>query len=252
VRRIFTLARALAVLVACLVLPPAALAQGGPPLVTDDPDTPGAGKWEVNYAAILRRTPGRWEVAAPDVDMNYGWGERVQLKLDIPWVFARETGEPWKSGLGNANAGVKWRFIDADHAGYSVSTYPQVAWNTLPSSARRGITDTRREFLLPIEVSKDIGEVGYDAEVGRNFVASGVSQWIAGVIVAPKCGERCEGLFEVHETYAPHEHETLLNAGLRWKLGESMSLLVAAGREFGTSADDRRHALLYLGLQVLR
>ena len=30
----------------------AARAQGGPPLVTDDPDTPGDGHWEINLAAI--------------------------------------------------------------------------------------------------------------------------------------------------------------------------------------------------------
>jgi hypothetical protein len=244
--------RALAILAAGLLLPPAALAQGGPPLVTDDPGTPGAGKWEVNYAAILQRTPHRWEVAAPDVDMNYGWGERLQLKLDVPWVLARDSGDPWKSGLGKGDVGVKWRFLDEDQAGYSVSTYPQLGWNILPSSARRGITDAQREFFLPIEVSKEVAEVGYGAEIGRNFVSRGVSQWMAGVIVAPKCGEKCEGLFEVHETYATHEHETLVNIGFRWQVGESMSLLAAAGREFGTSADDQRHVLLYLGLQVLR
>ena len=42
-------------------------------------------------------------------------------------------------------------------AGFSVSTFPQYTWNILESSARRGITDTTREFLLPIEVAKKVG-----------------------------------------------------------------------------------------------
>ena len=136
-----------AVLFACLAfLSPLSWAQGGPPLVTDDPETPGAGKWETNFAVIYQRTrAGRSEVAAPDIDMNYGWGERIQLKLDVPWVFARESGEPWKSGLGKGDVGVKWRFIDEEKSGYSVSTYPQYVWNILPSSASRGITDTERD-----------------------------------------------------------------------------------------------------------
>ena len=87
-------------------------AQGGPPLVTDDPETPGDGKWEINVGAIATHTRGRWEIAAPDADINYGWGDRVQLKLDVPRVTARDDGQHWKSGAGEGNAGVKWRFID--------------------------------------------------------------------------------------------------------------------------------------------
>jgi hypothetical protein len=43
----------------------AAVAQGGPPLVTDDPETPGDGHWEINLATIASHTSGRWEIAAP-------------------------------------------------------------------------------------------------------------------------------------------------------------------------------------------
>src|SRR2546425_12967779 len=86
-------------------------AQGGPPLVTDDPETPGNGHWEINLAATGAHTSGQWDIAAPDVDINYGWGEHVQLKLDVPWLFVHETDQPWKSGLGAPDLGVKWRFV---------------------------------------------------------------------------------------------------------------------------------------------
>ena len=49
-----------------------ARAQGGPPLVTDDPGTPGAGKWEVNVAFTMDRTSDSGLYGAPLVDMNYG------------------------------------------------------------------------------------------------------------------------------------------------------------------------------------
>jgi hypothetical protein len=244
--------KANAFLLLCLsVASTVSLAQGGPPLVTDDPETPGAGKWEINHAVIGQRTPGRWEIAAPDLDINYGWGENIQLKLDVPWVFARNDGEPWKSGLGRGDVGVKWRFVDEDKAGFAVSTYPQFGWNILPSSARRGITTDEREFLLPVEISKKVGDVGYDVELGRNFVHGGESQWVAGLIVAPKCGEKGECLFEVHHTYSSEEHQTLVNIGLRWKLAEKASLLAAVGREFGTSSEEQRRALIYLGVQII-
>jgi hypothetical protein len=37
--------------------PAAAWAQGGPPLMTDDPDTPGPGYWEINVATLLETRP---------------------------------------------------------------------------------------------------------------------------------------------------------------------------------------------------
>src|SRR6266446_5335818 len=107
-----------AVALAVLVASEAAFAQGGPPLVTDDPETPVDGHWEINLATIGSHTSGRWAIAAPDADINYGWGEHVQLKLDIPWLFVHEAGQPWKSGLGAPDVGVKWRFIDIEDSGF--------------------------------------------------------------------------------------------------------------------------------------
>ena len=43
--------RALLVAVAsCALGASEALGQGGPPMITDDPGTPGNGKWEINLA----------------------------------------------------------------------------------------------------------------------------------------------------------------------------------------------------------
>src|SRR5476649_741466 len=89
-----------------------ALAQGGPPLVTDDPDTPGNGRWEINLATIATHTAGRWSVAAPDADINFGCGDAVQLTAEIPWTLVTESGCGWDAGLGSAQLGVKWRFLD--------------------------------------------------------------------------------------------------------------------------------------------
>ena len=38
------------VLLLCFGYAPQLFAQGGPPMLTDDPDTPGAGVWEINTA----------------------------------------------------------------------------------------------------------------------------------------------------------------------------------------------------------
>ena len=228
------------------------LAQGGPPLVTDDPETPGDGHWEVNLAATGDRTSGRWQIAMPDADINYGLGEHIQLKLDIPWNIVHESGESWKSGLGSSQVGIKWRFVDIEDSGFSMSVYPQYTWNWQSSSVNRGITEPGTQFFLPVEIATVAGDFGLDAEVGRNFVQEGPNQWVVGGVVAHSCGEKVECVGEVHVTAAPHDVQTLVNLGFHWQLNESLFLLGAAGREFGPSSPDQSRFHFYLGFQILR
>src|SRR5882757_730679 len=113
---------AVACMLLALSLPAGKLcAQGGPPMVTDDPDTPGDNHWEINLAAAALRTSGSWNYNLPDVDLNYGLGEHLQLKLDTPWVMKHPDGQDARSGLGASDLGVKWRFIDQAQAGFSAS-----------------------------------------------------------------------------------------------------------------------------------
>ncbi|MFT3792165.1 MAG: hypothetical protein QM741_14065 [Rudaea sp.] len=55
-----------------------AAAQGGPPLVTDDPGTPGNGKWEINLASIGSKTFRRWDIEALSVGGRHRRGTRVR------------------------------------------------------------------------------------------------------------------------------------------------------------------------------
>jgi hypothetical protein len=228
-----------------------AFAQGGPPLVTDDPETPGNGHWEINLATTGERTVGRSSFAAPDADLNYGWGEHIQLKVDVPLNVVHETGKPWKTGLGAPDIGVKWRFIDIEDSGFSMSTYPQYTRNWLSSTARRGISPPGKQFLLPIEVATVVHGYSLDAEAGATFVQYGTTQWILGGIVAHTCAQGVECLVEVHRIQAPSDSQTLLNLGLHWKLNESAFVLAAVGREFGQQSDDQQRLLFYLGVQLL-
>ena len=230
----------------------AAFAQGGPPLVTDDPETPGDGHWEINLATIGTHTSGRWDLAAPDADINYGWGEHVQLKVDAPLDVVHQSGQPWKAGLGAPDVGVKWRFIDIEDSGFSMSTYPQYTRNWLSSSASRGISARGGQFFLPIEVATVVHEYGLDAEIGPNFVQYGTTQWMLGGIVAHSCGKDLECLVEAHRTFAPDDSQTLLNVGLHLKLNESAVVLAAVGRQFGQHTDDQQRLLFYLGIQLLK
>ncbi len=108
---------------AFMLLASAAGAQGGPPFRTDDPETPGNGHWEVNFGWIGDRNPGSGAYQVPDFDFNYGLGDRIQLKYEIPIAIEETrpvpatplaTAQPGQviGGLGESLLGIKWRFYE--------------------------------------------------------------------------------------------------------------------------------------------
>src|SRR6266567_3069276 len=80
---------------------PAVFAQGGPPMLTDDPGTLGYRRWEINTAVKLEKSISGKEFEAPLLDINYGLGKRIQLKLEVPYRLIYENGENKKTGTGS-------------------------------------------------------------------------------------------------------------------------------------------------------
>src|SRR5438874_12971824 len=116
------------------------LSQAGPPFVTDDPEPPPPGGWEINVPFILERTPGKTEMNAPLFDLNYGL-PNVQLKLEIPVEVVHEDHEGTAAGLGDLLLGVKWRFFEDEKSQIQVGVYPQALLPT--GDHRRGLGDSR-------------------------------------------------------------------------------------------------------------
>jgi len=94
------LLKSLVLIVSFLIILPglstrAVLAQGGPPLITDDPGTPGDGKWEINVAFEAEKRGTQRSYAIPLLDINYGLGDRIQLKYEkfpgLSWTNAAST-----------------------------------------------------------------------------------------------------------------------------------------------------------------
>src|SRR5438045_231098 len=122
-----SVARNLAWIALILGLTAEVFAQGGPPLLTDDPGTPGNRNWEINIAATHFRTAEEREIEVPLLDINYGLGDRIQLKYEVPYLFDSDERAPYRRALGNSLIGVKWRFFQkCDENGWNISTYPQI------------------------------------------------------------------------------------------------------------------------------
>src|ERR1019366_3927591 len=238
-------------LLLALSFAPALSAQGGPPMITDDPGTPGDGHWEVNTALTLERRSGERVAELPLLDINYGLGERVQLKYEASWLVEKVEGESSHSGVSNSLAGVKWRFYDAGEHGLAISTYPQIEFHNPGSRAdERGLAEHGTMHLLPLEFQKDLGPVGVNWEIGREFHNKADDDvWIYGVAVGHAFGENYEVAAELHGTRNRKfdRSECVANFGVRAKLTEQSRLLLSIGRELHNHFESRATLVSYLG-----
>ena len=99
---------------AFILFPVLVLAQGGPPFLSDDPDTPGNKHWESNMGFTGERNPFGGSYETPNMDVNYGVGNRIQLKYEVPLSIEEMRGDASHvaAGLGNSLLGLKCRFYE--------------------------------------------------------------------------------------------------------------------------------------------
>jgi len=133
-----------------------AFAQGGPPMITDDPGTPGNGKWENNLAISFSHVPNEWSIDAPAIDLNYGWGDHIQLTLQGGPALLKRSEHGLIGGVGGTEAAVKWRFLDEEKSGVDVSMFPRIIFNVLHSSVRRGLAEDGTRFQIPFQAAKNL------------------------------------------------------------------------------------------------
>jgi hypothetical protein len=242
---------AVTALAAVIVGVPDARGQGGPPLITDDPGTPGPGKWEIQFSFAHERSQNERVYEAPLLDINYGVGERIQLKYEVAYLTVDDDKAGAHSGLGNSLAGFKYRFLDEDREGLSMSFYPQVEFNNPTKSARRGLVDSGTNVLLPVEVARRFGPFEVAAEVGYQFTQHQDDQWIYGVAAAYPLSEKLELLGEIHGLSDQDfgRNDLLCNVGTRWEFAEGLTLLLSVGRSLRDVDDDSPQLTVYAGIQ---
>jgi hypothetical protein len=247
-------------------------AQGGPPFITDDPGTPGNRHWEINLGWIGDHNPAHASYQLPDFDINYGWGDRLQLKYELPIAAATDENNTTRAGLGESLIGVKWRYFEHHTAGepktdenltFSLGTYPQVSINNPTSAVRRGVVEPGPQYYLPVEFTAKWGPIDFNGEVGRWIGNRNVpSRWGRGLIAGHEFSERLELYGEFYDLQdvnrignQPKQRELTLDVGGRQTLDRKghLRLLFMGGR--GIQAVTRQNSepnwIAYVGLQIL-
>jgi hypothetical protein len=228
-----------------------ARADAGPPFLTNDPGTPGNGNWEINIGSMQTIERGLGTYQLPQIDLNFGLGERIQLTYEVPYVVALRDGAAASSGWGNAYPGVKWRFYDQGEDGWQLSTFPQFETAGSASAQRRAIADPGSRLLLPLEVARSVGSYSLNLEGG--YYVQGAPERILGLVVGRAFTPRLEldtELYSDHVLGSAPDSVTL-DLGGRYRLSHAFVLLFRAGRSLTGSSSGQVQFMGYLGVQIL-
>ena len=230
-----------------------AFAQGGPPMITDDPGTPGNGKWENNLAITFSHVPNEWSIDAPALDLNYGWGDHIQLTLQGGPVLLKRSDHGLIGGVGGTEAAVKWRFLDEEKGGVDVSMFPRIIFNVLHSSVRRGLAEDGTRFQIPFQAAKKLGPIDLDAEFGPLISSVGLGQLIYGVVAGTEVTKTTSIMAEVHATSDTNftRDVVTLNFGWRHKLNDHAVWLASVGHDVHSGNDEPLALIGYCGVQLL-
>lgn len=229
---------------------PVEMTVGSPPMISDDTDTPGPGNWEVNavFGGDFSPDSQAWDL--PLLDLNYGIGERLQLKYEVPYGYARmtqadatgTTTTTTASGIGNSLFGVKYRFYDNEESGLSLALYPQIGARTPGArlAADGGTAGAGTTLIFPLLLTWEFerfsvtGNLGLEHESAPSHSEAFVS-FGAGTRLTSRLAAMAE--IALVDFNLPDERRTRLNVGGRFKLSERHALVGSIGHDLQAAAD---------------
>ena len=222
-------------------------------MITDDPGTPGDKKWEINLAIGLEQRSGATSLDLPEIDLNYGVGQNIQLTLQTAPVLLKRADHGPIGGLGETEAAIKWRFLDEEKSGVDLSMFPRIIFNVTQSSVRRGLADDGTRFQIPFQIAKTFGRIRADAEFGPVTISIGRSEWLYGIVGGYEVTKSTMLMAELRGTSRMNFcRDTLaVNFGLRQVITPEKSLLIVSlGHEI-RAADEPTALIGYFGVQLL-
>ena len=208
-------------------------ARAGPPYLTDDPEPPPYGRYELVFFTMGLEANGVAAGALPAMEFNYGGFPDTQLHIELPVGFMSND-EGGRFGAADAELGVKYRFIEEDEAGWrpQVAIYPLVEIPLAPASngfASRGV-----DLFLPVWAQKDL-DANWTIDAGGGYWINPGDRnyWFAGVLLQRKLSDALVlGAELFHQTPNVQGVPALtgLNIGATYDFNEHQHLLVSAGR----------------------
>ncbi|MCX5682833.1 MAG: transporter [Planctomycetota bacterium] len=131
-------------------------AQAGPPFLTDDPQPVDFQHWEAYLFSTLNKAHDGSTLQTPAMEINYGLLPDLQAHLVTPMTLSLPTGGSRQYGLGDAEFGLKYRFIQEKDNVPMVGIFPMIEVPT--GDADRGLGNGRPWARLPLWIQKSWGK----------------------------------------------------------------------------------------------
>ena len=131
----------------------AAQQRSQPPSVTP----PEPQRWSLAVGGLYTHRHGETAGWAPNVEVNYSVTDRLQLHAMLPFAYDRVTGGGTHFGVGDAEAGLRYRFVDDDPQGWqpAIAVYPLVDFPS--GNSRENLGTGRTHAFFPLWLSKTFG-----------------------------------------------------------------------------------------------
>ena len=221
------------------------LKAGGPPLATDDTGTPGHNKWEINLAYTRTNTIHEKNTDF-SLDVNYGFGERIQLNLVLPHNHIDQDEDGEDSHVGDIQFATKYRFIDEKNFFCSISVTPTIS---LPTDRHR----TKPDFFLPLEFDRNIKNLYLGSQIGYiiHQEKEDENELFYGFFSEYPVSKKIDVLGEISGFLVNHEkaRSPQFNAGLRYKLNDLLSVMGSGGTSFEGRNSDEPDFFGYIGIR---
>ena len=222
-------------------------------MITDDPGTPGNGRWENNFAIAFEHRPNEWSIDAPAIDLNYGWGDHIQLTLQTSLAILKRSDHGAIAGIGGSEAAVKWRFLDEERSGFDMSMFPRIIFNVTQSSVRRSLAEEGTRFQIPFQLAKKVGPVDLDFEIGPRARSAGRSELLYGIVGGAEVSKTISLMAELHGTSRMNfrRDALIVNFGWRYNINEHVIWIASLGHELRAPEDQQLALIGYCGVQLL-
>lgn len=225
-----------------------------PPLSIDDPETPGCNHIEINLTFDGDFAKGEASREVPLLDLNYGIGDNLQLKYEIPRMNDTQ-GDETTSDWGGSKVGLKYHFYGNEQQELNISVYPQIEW--VESKSEHG-----HIMSLPVLLSQKLGQtalgdvifasnLGYHSALKldtKDFLTISVG---LGAPLTKDIGIMGELSSKQALGRLPNEKREQLvfaNLGFMLTMSASFKLYASAGSSVASS-DDKHHVYALAGLR---
>ncbi len=239
-------------LLAFLLLTASALAWAGPPFLTDDPEPVEYQHHEFYIGTQQTKTADGRAGTLPHVEYNYGAAPDLQLHTIVPYAFNNPATGSSQKGVGDAELGIKYRFVQETEDLPMVGVFPIVVTHT--GNADKGLGNGATQVFLPLWLQKKWGEWQSYGGGGYwiNHAEGARNHWFFGWQVQKEISEHLTlggELFHNTEQAVGEGSSTGFNLGGSYNLDDHNHVLFSAGKGL-TNANATNRFSSYLAYQL--